>query len=117
MKLAPIRDHTSPQQDLAHVLHDVYHCLRAVLGQRSVYDAQARSLSGRVDCYKRGHEGNVTAQQIVHEGLGGPPKLPSMGELPRDEVHMKREAAKAIRTVRSLERRCGVSAEDGAIVA
>jgi hypothetical protein len=112
MGLAPIRDHTSPQQDLAHVLHEVLHSFRAVLGKRSIYDAQAQTLAGRVECYKRGHDGIVTAQQIVHEGLGGPKKLPWVEEFPRDESVMKREAARAIKTVHALEKRYRVSAED-----
>lgn len=116
MKLAPIRDHTSPTQDLAHALHDAYNCFRAVLGQRSIYDAQTRTLAGRVDCYKRGHDGIVSAQQIVHEGLGGPKTLPWVEEQPRDEAHMKREATRAIKTVRQLERRYGISAEEAEVV-
>ncbi len=116
MKIAPIRDHTSPEQDLARVLHDAYNCFRAVLGQRSIYDALAHTLAGRVDCYKRGHDGIVAAQQIVHDGLGGPKTLPWVEEQPRDEAQMKREATRAIRTIRDLERRYGVSAESADVV-
>ena len=116
MKLAPIRDHSSPEQDLAHVLHDAYNCFRAVLGQRSIYDAQARTLTGRVDCYKRGHDGIVVAQQIVHEGLDGPKTLPWVEKQPRDEAQMKREATRALRTIRELEKRYRVSADSGDVV-
>jgi hypothetical protein len=110
-------DHPSPRQQLAQVLRDVFHAMQAVLGEASAYDtiSDELTLPKRVELYKRGHDCIVSAERIVHEGLGGPKALPWVEEEPRSEAAMKREARRALQTVRSLEKRYGVSARSGTL--
>ena len=110
-------DHPSPRQQLAQVLRDIYHAMQAVLGETSAYDtiSDELTLPKRVELFKRGHDGIVLAQRVVHEGLGGPRTLPWVEEEPRSEAAMKREARGALKTVRVLEKRYGVSAKTGTI--
>jgi hypothetical protein len=104
-----VRDHASPKRDLSHTLHDARELFRAVLGERSGYAGQAQDLAGRVDCYKRGREGLVAAQEIIHQGLGGSRVLSLPDEHPRTETEMKRHARAGIRTASGAAKRYGVA--------
>ena len=106
-----IRDHASPVQELGHVLRDLCDLFRAVLGERSAYAGQAQSLAGRVDCYKRGRDGLITAQQIVRHGLGGQVTIPLPCEHPRTEAEMKSHARASIRAARDVGKRYGISVD------
>jgi hypothetical protein len=104
-----IHDHVAPRKDLDRVLRDTRDLFRAVLGEASPYAGQAHDLTGRVDCYKRGHDGLLAAQQIVHQGLGGAhvERLPQ--EHPRTEAEMKKQAHAGIRVARAIAARYGLS--------
>lgn len=104
-----IHDHVAPRKDLDRVLRDARDLFRAVLGETSPYAGQAHDLTGRVDCYKRGRDGLVAAQQIVHQGLGGAhvERLPQ--EHPLSESEMKRQAHAGIRVARGIGARYGLS--------
>ena len=104
-----IYDHVAPRKDLDRVLRDARDLFRAVLGEASPHAGQAHDLTGRVDCYKRGRDGLVAAQQIVHQGLGGRhvERLPQ--EHPLTEAEMKRQARAGIRVARGMGARYGIS--------
>ncbi len=104
-----VHDHVAPRKDLDRVLRDTQALFRAVLGESSSYAGQAQNLAGRVDCYKRGRDGLIAAQQIVHQGLGGMHSEELPDEHPQTELAMKRQARAGIRIARAIGSRFGVS--------
>jgi hypothetical protein len=106
-----IQDHDSPQQDLAHALQDAHELFRAVLGEPSNYSGQARNLTGRVDCYKRGRDALVAAEQILHQGMGRSRAVQLPQERPTTEAQMKRQAQAGLRTARAVGSRHGITVD------
>src|SRR5271167_1166369 len=100
-----VRDHEAPRQGLAHALHDARELFRAVLGERSTYAAQAQDLSGRLDCYRRGRDSLMTANQISRQGLGDAAAASVPTEHPRAEKDLHGQAHAGIRAVTNISKR------------